>query len=101
MIQESPECIQIIFPEQLTENHVKDIHKKLIKSTLYPDVLNKKELPELKINLSLIEDLDFFGYQYLYSFYHYLKNNLKIKILLLKNKYFKNFEKKMGLNLNI
>jgi hypothetical protein len=90
--------IKIIIPENFVEkdlsemiNKFKNLKEKFIK--LNPD----NSL--ICFDLGKIKNMDFFGFQYIYYFYRYLKIELKIQIIVEnKSAKFFEFEKKYGLD---
>jgi hypothetical protein len=91
--------IIILIPSILLEKELSDHVKKFgnLKEKFLK--LNNKN-STIVFDLSKIKKIDFFGYQYLFSFYRYLKFELNIKTNICdKSDEFINFENKMGLNL--
>lgn len=98
-ITENDNTITIILPDELSEDTIPEIIHKLKEHELD----KKKKIKNKKIHFDLerIEQIDFFGYQHLYSFYHYLENTITSKHLTITEKppILSEFESKLGLKL--
>ena len=91
--------INIIIPSDFTERELDGMIQKFNALKEKFSKLDKNK-SFIRFDLGKVSKIDFFGYQYIFSFYKYLKNELSLEIELYNTTgEFSSFEEKYGLNI--